>query len=351
MAGVGPTLRDHRFHRLRVARVTRETADAVSLVLEIPDDLAATFAYEAGQFCNLRVAVDGEPLVRCYSFSSAPALDPEPRLTVKRVPGGRVSAWLVEHLAGGDLLDVSPPAGFFQLAGGEADLVAYAAGSGITPVLSLVRTVLATTTRRVRLLYANGDRGSVIFDAELEDLLAVHGDRLSVVHHLDDERGLPDTGAVEDFLGIESAAEHYVCGPAPFMQLVESTLTARGVDPATVHVERFTPAEQPAPSPAPVGAGSPTASRVTIELDGRCESTEHRAGTTVLQTARQLGMSPPFSCESGSCATCMARLLEGSVTMFVNNALTAEEVDGGWILTCQSVPTTPTVHVVYGYDG
>jgi 3-ketosteroid 9alpha-monooxygenase subunit B len=350
MAGVGPTLRDHRFHRLRVARVTRETADAVSLVLEIPDDLVPAFAYEAGQFCNLRVEIDGEPLVRCYSFSSAPGLDPEPRLTVKRVPGGRVSAWLVEHLDDGDLLDVSPPAGFFQLAGSEADLVAYAAGSGITPVLSLIRTALATTTRRVRLLYANGDRTGVIFGAELEDLRAVHGERLTVVHHLDDERGLPDARAVEAFLGTEPGGEHYVCGPAPFMQLVETTLTALGVDPGTVHVERFTPAEQPTPPPAPSDAGSPATARITIELDGRCETTDHRPGTTVLQTARQLGMSPPFSCESGSCATCMARLLEGSVTMFANNALTADEVDGGWILTCQSVPTTPTVHVVYGYD-
>jgi len=348
--GAGTTLRDHGFHPLRVGRVVRETPDACSFVLDVPDELAAAFAYEAGQFCNLRVAIAGAPQVRCYSMSSSPAVDTNMQVTVKRVPGGLVSNWLVDHVEAGDVVEVSPPSGFFQLTPVDGELVAYAAGSGVTPVFSLVKTSLATTGRPVRLLYANRDRDSVIFAAELDALAERHPDRLSVTYRFDDEHGLVDVAAVAAFLGASAGAEHYICGPAPFMEVVEEALLSSGADPATVHIERFTPAELPPPSPpASDDEGASIATRVTVELDGRRESTDHHPGTTILQTARELGMSPPFSCESGSCATCMARLVEGSVRMHVNNALTPEEVDEGWVLTCQSVPTTPSVHVVYGF--
>jgi len=349
IAAAGSALRDHGFHPLRVARLLHETADAVSLVLDVPEELSGTFAYEAGQFCNLRVEVGGEAHVRCYSMSSSPAVDAELQVTVKRVPGGIVSNWLVDHVAEGDLVELSPPTGFFQLVPREADLVAYAAGSGITPVFSLVKSALATTDRRVLLLYANRDRDGVIFGAGLDALAAGHPGRLSVTHRFDDEHGFADAEAVASFVGTAAGAEHYICGPAPFMEVVERTLLSIGADPASVHVERFTPAELPAPAPE-AGTGAPVeVVRVTVELDGRSESTEHHPGTTILQTAREMGMSPPFSCESGSCATCMARLVEGSVRMYANNALTPEEVEEGWVLTCQSVPTAASVHVVYGF--
>jgi ferredoxin-NADP reductase len=157
--------RDHTFHALRVARVVTETDDARSYVLDVPDALQDTFAYEAGQFCTFRVVVDGATLFRCYSMSSAPALGEELQVTVKRVPGGAVSGWMVDNVAAGDALDVSPPSGVFRLAPGEGDIVAFAAGSGITPIFSLLKTVLACTARSVRLLYANRDRSAVIFGA------------------------------------------------------------------------------------------------------------------------------------------------------------------------------------------
>src|SRR5262249_11138863 len=140
--------------------------------------------------------------------------------------------------------------------------------------------------------------------------------------------------------------EFYVCGPAPFMDIVETTLLANSVDPDRIHIERFTAADPHVEAAAATPDHDGT--RVTVESTGRAGVTDQRPGTTIWETARQLGMSPPYSCESGSCATCMARLLDGAVTMRVNNALTPDEVDEGWILTCQSVPTTPTVHVVYG---
>ena len=151
---------DHSFHPLRVGRVRRETAEASSFVLDVPAALRHAFAYEAGQFCTFRVWVDGQPLVRCYSMCSSPVVDTELQVTVKRIPGGLVSNWMNDHLAPGDTLEVARPTGFFRLGRGTGDLVAFSAGSGITPVLSLVKTALATTSRHVRLVYANRDRDS-----------------------------------------------------------------------------------------------------------------------------------------------------------------------------------------------
>jgi len=339
------TLRDHGFHRLRVSRIVPETADACTLVFEVPEDIRPLFGYEAGQFCNLRVEIEGMLHVRCYSMSSAPAVDEELAVTVKRVPEGLVSNWICDHLAPGDTIDASPPSGFFQLTATADDLVAFAAGSGITPIHSLVKEALTTSARPLRLLYANRDRASVIFADELAALERDHGGRLRVVHRFDDEHGLLDSDAVRSFTGECAGSQYYICGPAPFMEVVERALLEMGAGPARLHIERFTPAELPDLTPVVDRPGTPT--RVTIELAGRSATADHRPGTTILQTARQLGLAPPFSCESGSCASCMARLVDGAVSMRVNNALTPDEVDEGWILTCQSVPTSPDVHVVY----
>jgi ferredoxin-NADP reductase len=247
---------------------------------------------------------------------------------------------MIDALRAGDEVEAQAPAGFFRLTDSDGELVLFAAGSGITPVFSLLKTALATTGRRVRLLYANRDRESVIFASELDALVDKYGDRLEVVHRLDVEHGYIDGDTVAPFAA-DADGEFYVCGPTPFMDVVEHGLLSRGVDAGRIHIERFTPADEL------VDAVAVTPATVTIELGGERGTTEHRAGTTILQTARELGMSPPFSCESGSCATCMARLVDGEVSMRVNNALLPDEVDDGWILTCQSVPASPSVHVVY----
>ena len=347
-AGATGTAHDHGFHPLRVARVIAETADASSFVLEVPDELKPVFAYEAGQFCTFRVRVDDRALLRCYSMSSSPAVDPQLKVTVKRMPGGVVSNWMNDQLAEGDTLEATRPAGVFRLGASEGDVVAFSAGSGITPVLSLVKTALATTTRRVRLLYANQHHDAVIFATELELLGQQHGERLTVAHHLDVDRGLVQPETIGAFADDADDPEFYVCGPGPFMDVVEQSLHSRGVAPARIHIERFTPAAWILESePAPAVAAATT---VTVELDGRTSTADYRPGTTILQTARQMGLSPPFSCEAGSCATCMAMLVEGTAAMHVNNALTDDEVAEGWILTCQAVPTSPSVHAVYDYQ-
>jgi ferredoxin-NADP reductase len=336
--------RDNAFHPLRVGRVIQESDDAISFVLDVPDELRGAFDYEAGQFCTFRIVAAGESHVRCYSMSSAPALGEPLQVTVKRVPGGIVSNWMIDNVSSGDVLGVARPSGFFRLTG-DGPFVAFAAGSGITPILSVLKTALSCTQRDVHLLYANRDRDSVIFHDDLEKLITEHPDRLHIAHHLDVDDGFVGADAVRAVAApLRDTGEFYVCGPTPFMDVVETSLLADGIDVARIHIERFTPA-QAATAPSAVDAA-----RVTIELDGRTEVTDHRPGTTILQTARQLAMSPPSSCEAGSCATCIGRVLEGAVSMYVNNALTPAEVEEGWILTCQSVPTTPTVHVVYGYD-
>lgn len=349
------TTRDHGFHTLRVARMVAETADAASIVLDVPDDLRDAFTYQAGQFCTFRCPIGDDPVLRCYSMSSAPEVDPALAVTVKRVPGGLVSNWLLDHLSAGDEIDVTLPAGVFCLseARGAGDLVVFGGGSGITPVFSLVKSALATTDRPVRLLYANRDRDSVIFAAALDELQAAHPHRFRVHHHLDAARGYLDADAVSAFAAGVTDADVYLCGPTPFMDLVEGALTAGGLAADRIHIERFTPGAGPGPAVAAeatsVGGGAGPA-QITIELNGRTETTAHHPGTTLLQAARQAGMSAPSSCESGSCATCMAMLVDGAARMHVNNALTDDEVAEGWVLTCQSVPTTPTVHVVYGYE-
>jgi 3-ketosteroid 9alpha-monooxygenase subunit B len=342
MASTGG-VRDHGYHALRVARVVPETADASSFVLDIPEDLAERFTYEAGQFLTFRARIGEETHLRCYSMSSSPAVDDDLQVTVKRVPGGVVSNWMIDTLEPGSSIEATYPAGVFCLGSGDADLVAFSGGSGITPVFSLVKAALATTSRRVRLLYANRDRDSVIFGGALDALTVEYPDRIEVVHRLDVEDGFVDAGAVRPF--VTAGAEYYVCGPGPFMDIVEGALLGSGVPAEAIHIERFTPTELEV-----VDESAPVDAQVTIELDGRKDSTAHHPGTTILQTARQMGMSPPFSCESGSCASCMARLVEGTVEMRVNNALTPDEVEEGWVLTCQSVPTSSSVHVVYGYD-
>jgi 3-ketosteroid 9alpha-monooxygenase subunit B len=348
-AEVADVAHDHGFHSLRVARVIHETNDASTFVLDVPDELRAAFTYAAGQFCTFRVRVNDQSLLRCYSMSSAPAVDAELAVTVKRTPGGLVSNWMLDDLTEGDSVEVTKPAGVFCLTEGQGDLVAFSAGSGITPVHSLIKTALATTTRRVHLLYANQDLDAVIFGSDIEALSAEHGDRFIVSHHLDVDHGFVAPETVRAFMPPGGDVEVYICGPGPFMDIVEDTLLVDGLIPGQIHIERFLPAE-PLPEADAVSSGTdPT--RVTINLFGRTDSTDHHPGTTILQTARQMGMSPPFSCEAGSCATCMAKLVEGTAQMHVNNALTDDEVADGWILTCQAVPSGPVAHVIYSEEG
>jgi ferredoxin-NADP reductase len=340
------TLRRHAHHALRVRRVVDETPDARTFVFDVPDDLAELFSYQAGQFCTVRIHVDGEDVSRCYSMSSAPALGEPLAFTVKRVPGGIVSNWLIDHVAPGDELELMPPAGTFCERPGTTPLLAFCGGSGVTPVFSIVKQVVATGDRPVRVFDANRDRDSVIFAAALDELVAAHGDRLAVHHHLDAEAGHPTPADIAGFVGTDTHADVLVCGPTPFMDLVEAAVTMAGVPADRVSIERFlNPSGSDA---APVAAGGPAApATITITIKRKRHTVTYVAGDTILETARRAGLKAPFSCEQGNCATCMARLTSGSATMRANHALTDDEVTEGWVLTCQALPEGTEVAVVY----
>jgi ferredoxin-NADP reductase len=346
-------LHAHGYHKLRVKDVVRETHDASSFVLEVPDDLAATFRYRPGQFCTFRVPVDGVEQVRSYSMSSAPGIDTDLTVTVKRVAGGIVSNWFLDHVGVGDVVEVTKPAGVFCAQdGAAAPVLGFCGGSGVTPVMSITKQVLTGTGRSVRLLYANRDRASVIFEDVFGALGREHGERLEVRHHLDDAGGFLDAAAIEAFVGTDAADAHcYVCGPGPFMDLVETVLTMLGVPPERIFIERFLVEQQEkdAAITAPEAGGGEAAlpGEVTVILGGKKTVCTYQAGDTLLEMARRGGLRPPFSCEAGNCATCMAFLKEGSVRMRANNALTPEEVEEGWVLTCQSLPSGETVTVEY----
>ena len=325
------------FQRATVTRIVRENPDAHTFVLA---PHAGPFSYRAGQFCMFRVRVDGRDLLRSYSMSSAPETDAELMTTVKRVPGGAVSNWLLDHVDEGDEVELSTPRGTFCLRPAQAPVLGFSGGSGITPILSLAKSALATTDRQVRLLCADRDKESVIFDTALTDLADRYRDRLIVLRHLDTERGLLDVAAVREFVGPDTHADSYLCGPEPFMALVESALAG----PGAVYSERF--GGKPLPPPGPVAAAELDGT-VTIMLGRKRVSVSRRANETLLESARRAGLAPPFSCEAGNCATCIARLTDGTASMRVNDALTAEEVADGYVLTCQGVPETPSVTVRY----
>jgi ferredoxin-NADP reductase len=349
-----PVLREHGYHALRVKQVVRETRDTSSFVLDVPDDLRGLFRYKPGQFCTFRVHVDGQELLRSYSMSSSPVTDEDLTVTVKRVAGGAVSNWFLDHVTEGDVLEVTKPAGVFCPQTTERGVLAFCGGSGITPVMAITKHVLATTPRSVKLLYANRDRSSVIFDEALQRMCDRHSDRLDIRHHFDSDGGFLTAEAVGAFVEgeVEADADCYICGPGPFMDIVEATLQGLGVGSDRIYIERFLVEQQEkdlqaAAAGAASAAKADVPKKVTVILNGKSVEVAYQPGDTLLETARRGGLRPPFSCESGNCATCMAFLKEGSVAMRVNNALTPEEVEEGWVLTCQSMPSGQTVTVEY----
>jgi 3-ketosteroid 9alpha-monooxygenase subunit B len=339
-------LRRHGYHSLRVKRVVWETEDARSFALDVPVDLREVFAYKPGQFCSFRVRVGADEHARCYSMSSAPEVDGDLTVTIKRVLGGIVSNQLIDHVGEGDVVEVTSPAGVFCVRRGDRPVVGFCGGSGITPVVSIAKSVLAASDRPVRLLYANRSPDSIIFGRPLADLQRNHPERMLVQNHLDSESGLLDAASIREFVGQFVQADFYICGPAPFMDLVEGTLLDLGVEKDDIFIERFTTLE-PAPPQQAAPATGDTPEKITLILRGKREEIPYRVGETVLETARRAGLATPYSCEAGNCATCMAFMREGTVAMRANNALTPEEVAEGWVLTCQALPTSTPLSVEF----
>jgi 3-ketosteroid 9alpha-monooxygenase subunit B len=338
------------YYTLAVREVIDETHDSRSVVLDVPDELGDVFAYQAGQFLTFRVEVDGHRLVRCYSLASSPVEGGSPKVTIKRVKDGRVSNWFNDQVDAGSTLEVMKPAGVFVLRKSAAPIVLFAGGSGITPVISIVKTALRTTDRQIKLVYANRDERSIIFKTELDALVAAHADRLEVVHRLDDRDGFVDAALVEAEVGTNTSADFYICGPGPFMDVVENTLEHLGVKHEHVFIERFESVDA-AEEEAEVSVGMPAVGggpSATIVLDGATHEITLQEGETILHGARRQGLEPPFACEDGYCGCCMAMVKEGDVEMMHNDGgVDAKQIAAGWVLTCQGVPKSPKVRVEY----
>jgi 3-ketosteroid 9alpha-monooxygenase subunit B len=334
------------YHKLQIFRIIQETPDARSFVLRVPAGFADQFRFQAGQFLTFMVPHPEGPVVRCYSLSSTPA-DGEVKVTVKRVAGGRGSNWFHDALEEGASIDVMPPSGRFVLAAGDAPLLVCAGGSGITPIMSLVRSALASGSRRIRLFYANRDDASIIFRKQFDQLAAEHPGRLAVIHHLDAMKGFAQPQDIAAAVAGFEDALAYLCGPAPFMAMAEEALVSGGMPRHRVLIERFEASANPAVPSEPLDPSEQTPTEIVIHLEGKVHRVPYTAGQSILEAARAAGLSPNSACEEGFCASCAAKTIKGKVVLASNEIYTKEDLASGWILTCQGRAFGREVEITY----
>ena len=325
-------------------------------MFEVPPALASAFAYQPGQFLTLRLPIDGRHVPRCYSMSSAPGVDDALRVTVKRVRDGRGSNWVCDRIRTGDTVEVLAPSGVFYPRSLDGDFLLLAGGSGITPVFSILRTVLKQHQGKVVLFYANRDERSVIFKKDLQQLAAEYPDRLQVVHWLDSVQGAPSPHQLAAWAKpwVNTAGQAFICGHGPFMDAAQAAMVAAGMAEEQVHVERFVslPDEETLQQMHEQDAAAPVAAAVDeavvqLRLDGEeyeftCSGTE-----TILEAGLRAGINVPYSCQAGMCASCMCQVQDGSVHLRHNEVLDAKDLSKKWTLACQSVPTSEKLRVKF----
>jgi ring-1,2-phenylacetyl-CoA epoxidase subunit PaaE len=349
-----------RFHELTISDLRRETSGAVSLAFAVPERLREAYRYTPGQYLTLRATIDGEEVRRSYSICSG-LDDNELRVVIKRLAGGAFSNWAGEQLRVGDTLSVMTPDGRFGVPiepGSARTLVAFVAGSGITPVMAILKTVLRRETGRFFLFYGNRSAAEIIFREPLEDLKDRYLARLSVFHvlsreqqdiamlngHLDAEKVRVLMRFVAPIADIDHA---FVCGPQPMIEGLESALAGLGMARDRVHVERFTPGVGGRPRPVVVAPTAPPKAIATAISEGARFEFPVAEGEAIIDAAIRAGRSLPYSCKGGMCCTCRARLLEGRVEMAANYSLEPWETEAGYVLTCQSHPVTERVVIDY----
>lgn len=349
------------FHRLSVKEVKKETPECVSVLFDVPETLQNDFQFSQGQSLTLRTTINGEEIRRNYSICSSP-LENKLKVAIKKVEGGLFSSFANEQLKKGDVLDVMPPVGKFNTPlhpENKKNYLAFAAGSGITPVISLIKTTLATEKRsRFTLVFGNRNRGSIIFFEELEALKNQYMERFSLVHILSRERmdtdlnfgrisqeKLEELDRLEGFTGTD---EFFICGPSEMIFTVKAFLEKKGIAGKQIHLELFNSSKSPQTTVDRPQTGTTGAvSAVNVKVDGRSfeVAIPLNSNQTILDAALQQGADLPYACKGGMCCTCKARLLEGEVSMDVHWGLEDEEVAKGYILTCQSHPKTEKVVV------
>jgi ring-1,2-phenylacetyl-CoA epoxidase subunit PaaE len=348
------------FHTLKIKAIKKETPDCVSIAFDIPEELKTIFAFEQGQNITLKKNIDGEELRRSYSICSAP-FENELKVAVKKVTDGKFSCFANDTLKEGDAIEVLPPTGKFNTqlkATNNKQYAAFAAGSGITPVLSIIKTTLQTEPQSsFTLIFGNRSRSSIIFFEELEALKNIYLQRFNFINILSrektdttinygriDKQKLSELNKIINYTGID---DYFICGPEEMIFCVKDFLEQLGIAKKKIHFELFTtPGQNKIKEQITANINSGPKSKVTIMADGRSFDFDLAFNSaTILDAALQQGADLPFACKGGMCCTCKAKLLEGEVKMDVNWGLEDEEVKQGFILTCQSHPLTKRVVV------
>jgi ring-1,2-phenylacetyl-CoA epoxidase subunit PaaE len=353
-----------RFHCLAVNDLRREASDAVSMTFAIPGDLADDYSFTPGQYLTLRTTLDGEEVRRSYSICSGPE-DGEIRIAVKKVDGGAFSNWAAEELKRGDVLDVMTPTGRFGLippADGARIHVGFAAGSGITPILSIVKGVLAREPNsRFFLFYGNRSTASIMFLEALEELKDRFIDRLSIFHVISGEdqdipilQGRLDAEKVRVLLRslvpAVSVDHAFICGPSGMSEEIEATCRELGIADERIHVERFVSEFGGKPRPKKIiAADAPPKAVASLIIDGKRREVPVAEDEAILDAALRAGVDLPFACKGGMCSTCRAKLVEGEAPMDLNYSLEPWELKAGFVLTCQAKPSSARVVVDYDH--
>ncbi|QLY30569.1 ferredoxin--NADP reductase [Nocardia huaxiensis] len=349
-----------RVHRIKVREVISETADAVSLIFDIPSDLTRRFAYAPGQFLTLQVPSERTGSVaRCYSLSSSPHCDDRPTVTVKRTVDGYASNWICDNVAAGSIVTVLEPAGNFVPRNWNRDFLLCAAGSGITPIMSILKSALQLGNGKVVLLYANRDMTSIIFRRQLQDLMRRYPRRLTVRHWLESERGLPTTRGITEWARPYRKHDVYLCGPAGFAETVKSALAQLRIPARAIRQEEYrsltdNPFEHHTPAPAvavPATAAPPRptaeTATVTVDIDGRTHTLPWPRAKKLLDVLLDHGIDAPYVCRESACGTCVCSVKSGRTRMLMNEALIDEELRTGLTLACQTLPESDDVHIAF----
>lgn len=348
-------------HPLAIKKKIKETENTYSFVFDIPTELKDQFHYKAGQFVTLFVEPDGNEVRRSYSLSSSPDWNEDFKISVKSVPGGLVSNWLINNTKEGDIIHVTPPAGLFCLPKSKSsEFIFFAGGSGITPVISLIKSALKTVSNpKIRLLYCSRDEGLIIFKDELRSIQESYPKNFEIVHSLSTVNGRLAPAHVKDFLESSSfgkKAHYFLCGPEGLMVTVQAELESHGISREFIHRESFAVTTPHSDYIHAVGndvvfigdkslAHNPE--EISAELDGEWITIEAKEGVTVLETLLEAGHNPPYSCMDGACMACLGKVQQGLVYQEDMGILTADNTEIGECLTCQAIPASKKLKISY----